>query len=205
MSDNAFGNFQENELRTGIFRSADVTVWAASTAYVVGDKVVPLTGTPDGNVYLCTAAGTSDLVEPTWVTAFGSTTSETGASTVQWVTCQIGTLKTPLQMALFDDSQTITSILDGLGTEVTGTSYARVSVNPDDAVWTADAIDGTTANASDIVFPTAGSNDWTTARAVVLLNPNDEVVFAGQLNSDRVIGDAETFKINAGDLVINID
>ncbi|AZO95287.1 hypothetical protein [Halocella sp. SP3-1] len=40
--------------------------WAASTAYSVGDYVIPTTAT--GHIYLCTTAGTSDSAEPSWPT-----------------------------------------------------------------------------------------------------------------------------------------
>lgn len=40
------------------------TVWTASTAYVVGDKVIPTVS--NGRLYLCIIAGTSDTVEPGW-------------------------------------------------------------------------------------------------------------------------------------------
>lgn len=41
--------------------------WTASTAYSVGDRVVPTT--PNGRVYECVIAGTSAATEPGWPTA----------------------------------------------------------------------------------------------------------------------------------------
>ena len=47
----------------------------------------------------------------------------------------------------------------GSGTEVSGGSYARVSVPPLDANWSApDATGGVTANVADIVFPSPSAN-----------------------------------------------
>jgi hypothetical protein len=39
-------------------------VWTASTAYSVGDRIVPVT--PNGRVYECRTAGTSGTTEPGW-------------------------------------------------------------------------------------------------------------------------------------------
>ena len=60
---------------------AAATAWVASTAYVLGDMVVPTT--LDGNVYVCTTAGTSGASEPTWDTTEGNTTAD---NTAVWTT-----------------------------------------------------------------------------------------------------------------------
>ena len=64
---------------------ANVSAWAASTAYSLGAKVRPTTA--NGNVYECTTAGTSGTTEPTWPTAEGGTVTD---NTVVW-TCRTGT------------------------------------------------------------------------------------------------------------------
>lgn len=46
---------------------ADSAEWAASTAYVVGDTVVPTSRT--GRRYIVTIAGSSDASEPSWPTS----------------------------------------------------------------------------------------------------------------------------------------
>jgi hypothetical protein len=51
--------------------------WAASTAYVVGDTLSPVT--PNGFKYICTTAGTSAGSEPTWPTTFKGTVTNGGA------------------------------------------------------------------------------------------------------------------------------
>lgn len=51
--------------------------WAASTAYAVGDMIVPTTA--NGYNYECTTAGTSGTAEPTWSTTVGDTTSDGSA------------------------------------------------------------------------------------------------------------------------------
>lgn len=56
-------------------------VWAATTAYQVGDVVRPTTG--NGHVFRCTVAGTSGGTEPTWVVTGLRETADGG--TVKWV------------------------------------------------------------------------------------------------------------------------
>ena len=64
---------------TSFITTADVASdWVASTAYAVGDVVVPTT--PTGRVYQVVTAGTSGASEPTWNTTGGST----GDNTVVW-------------------------------------------------------------------------------------------------------------------------
>lgn len=53
-------------------------VWEASTAYGLGQKVVPTT--LNGFVYECVVAGTSHSAEPTWPTDLGSTEPDNTAS-----------------------------------------------------------------------------------------------------------------------------
>ncbi len=57
---------------------AGMSAWAASTAYSVGDIVVPTTA--NGYYYECTVAGTSDTAEPTWPTTIGNTVADGGAT-----------------------------------------------------------------------------------------------------------------------------
>lgn len=53
---------------------ASIDDWAASTAYVVGDWVVPTTA--NTYIYQCTTAGTSHTAEPSWTTTEDDTTTE---------------------------------------------------------------------------------------------------------------------------------
>ena len=50
---------------------SDYTPWAPSTAYVVGDEVVPPGG--NGYIYRCTIDGTSGAGQPAWTTTVGDT------------------------------------------------------------------------------------------------------------------------------------
>lgn len=62
------------------------TNWEASTAYTLGQFVVPTAGLENGFRYECTTAGTSGGTEPTWKTTEGETNTD---DTVVW-TCRYG-------------------------------------------------------------------------------------------------------------------
>jgi len=70
----------------GLYKTMKGTAWQASTAYSLGDVVVPTAGNENGFRYECTSAGTSDASEPTWPTAEGETVDD---NTVTW-TCRFG-------------------------------------------------------------------------------------------------------------------
>lgn len=70
----------------GLFKTMKGTAWEASTAYSLGDIVVPTAGLENGFRYECTTAGTSDASEPTWPTTEGATVND---GTVVW-TCRYG-------------------------------------------------------------------------------------------------------------------
>lgn len=52
--------------------------WIPSTAYALGDVVLPTTG--NGLMYVCTAAGTSGSSAPTWGTVAYATTTDSGVT-----------------------------------------------------------------------------------------------------------------------------
>jgi hypothetical protein len=73
----------------GLYKTLTDAYWAASTAYSLGDIVVPKgagQGAENGFRYECTTAGTSDASEPTWPTVEGETVDD---NTVTW-TCRFG-------------------------------------------------------------------------------------------------------------------
>jgi len=71
----------------GIHKVAGGTAWTASTAYAVGDVVVPEAGEENGFRYVCTVAGTSHTANPVWPKVEGGTIAETTG--VTWV-CRYG-------------------------------------------------------------------------------------------------------------------
>ncbi len=101
------------------------------------------------------------------------------------------TRPTTVYVALYTDDPTDADV----GTEVTGGSYARQSVAfgvPSD---------GATDNSSDITFPTATAA-WGTVTHVGLRDAvsGGNLLFHSPLAASKVVGNGDTFKINAGDL-----
>jgi len=91
-------------------------------------------------------------------------------------------------------------------TEVSGGSYARQTLNPLDANWTAmSSTDGNTDNASAITFPTATGN-WGTVTHVAILDSATagagNVLFWAALAVSKTVNTGDTFKFNIGDLDI---
>lgn len=90
--------------------------WVASTAYALGDVVIPTT--PDGYRYECTTAGTSDSTEPSWPGAgIGSTVAD---NTVVWTLVAEDRPTTEITLALTEaalDTNTPGAALN-LGTSI---------------------------------------------------------------------------------------
>lgn len=81
----------------------------------------------------------------------------------------------------------------GGGTEVSGGSYARVSVNPLDANWTAaSSTDGVTTNAAAITFPAPTAN-WGTVTHFGIFDATTtgNLLFHGALTASRVISNGD--------------
>lgn len=81
----------------------------------------------------------------------------------------------------------------GGGTEVTGGSYARVSVNPLDANWTAaSSTDGVTTNASAITFAAPTAN-WGTVTHFAIYDATSagNLLVWGALTASRVISNGD--------------
>jgi hypothetical protein len=72
---------------SGLYIILKGTAWTASTAYALGDIVVPTAGLENGFRYECTVAGTSHATtEPTWPIVEGATVVD---NTATW-TCRYG-------------------------------------------------------------------------------------------------------------------
>lgn len=169
-------DYLENLLIDGIFRggclttagaagsSAIVTgIWTATTAYSAGQIVVPhanMTGA-GGKLLRCTTAGTTASTNTLAVPNPGSTLSD---GTVTWTA--IATMPAP--HALYVGLLTAAPSDSGGGTEVSGGSYARVSVSSTLANWAgtqsagsttaSSGTGGLTSNNGAITFPSPTAN-----------------------------------------------
>lgn len=202
MSD-ALSDYMENEIRDAMFRATDIVARSTldSTSVSAGDKCYADEVNGDGNVYVCTTAGTTGASAPSFNTTLGATTTDSGAT---WTACQPGVLKQPLEIALFGTSASLSNLEAGTLTgEFSGNGYARVSLDPSDTNWDAPSA-GEADNASDITFATATGNWSSDVRYAAVLGLNDEVIWAGQLQSDKTINNGQAFKFNAGDFVTRI-
>jgi len=120
--------------------------WTPSTAYTVGQFVIPTTYNTTGpkRLYRCTTAGTSGTTEPTWPTTFGATVND---GTAVWTEATPGI-----------EAGT------NLPPEVSGGGYSRKAIAAGTG-WSAITDEAVTdggkyvANAADIDFGTATA-DW---------------------------------------------
>lgn len=89
----------------------------------------------------------------------------------------------------------------GTGTEVSGTSYARVQVTS----WDAPA-SRATANTGAITFAAAGSN-WGTVTHIGIWDASTagNLLFYGALTTSKAVTTGVTFSIAAGDLDVTLD
>lgn len=168
-------DFMENRCIDGIFRGGCLTtagaagsttvvkgIWTASTAYVVGDIVVPhasMTGA-GGKLLKCTTAGTTGTVNTLAVPNPGATLAD---NTATWTAIATMPSLDQLYVGLFTAAPSDA----GGGTEVTGGSYARVAVGSSLANWagtqaaasttSSSGTNGTTSNNNAVTFaaPTA--------------------------------------------------
>ena len=118
--------------------------WVASTAYALNDYVLP--ATPNGHLYKATTAGTSAASAPAFPTTAGATVAD---GTVVW-------------------TEQTTALEAGTFPEVSGGSYARVSVTGSLANFAgtqgagttlaSTGTSGTTSNNIAITFPAPTAN-----------------------------------------------
>jgi hypothetical protein len=221
-------NAFENMLIDGHFRGGCLTtsgsagsaavvkaLWSASTAYALGEVVVPhpsMTGA-GGKLLQCTTAGTTGTTNTLAVPHPGSTLVD---ATVTWTA--IATLPSlPTHyVALF----TVMAGEGGGGTEVSGGSYARVAYAATLANWagthaggsttSSTGTGGTTSNNAPITFPIPTADWGTIAVPVVAWGLFDRasggtLLVSAPLTTPRVIlsGDAAPY-FAAGDLTLTV-
>jgi hypothetical protein len=201
----AMTDYLENLLVDGLFRGTNtpaLATWAATTAYVVGDVVVPHASmTAAGGKFLrCTTAGTTGSTNTLAIPAVGSTLVD---GTVTWTAVSGIPCYTQYYMSLF----TVTPSDTGGGTEVTGNGYQRVLINTSLTSWAGTQAvasttastgnTGTTSNNAQITFPAPSGGNWGT---VVAFGIHDKLtggnlLFWGALNNNKTVnnGDAAPY------------
>jgi hypothetical protein len=200
----AMTDYLENLLVDGLFRGTNtptLATWTASTAYVIGDVVVPhanMTGA-GGKFLRCTTAGTTGTTNTLAVPAVGSTLTD---NTVTWTAVSGIPCWTQYYMGLY----TATPSDTGGGTEVTGGSYARVLVNTSLSAWAgtqssasttaSSGSTGTTSNNAQITFPAPTAN-WGTITSFGIFDKltGGNLLFWGALNNNKTVnnGDAAPY------------
>jgi hypothetical protein len=161
--------------------------WTATTAYSVGDTIIPIGFTP-AKVYKCTVAGTSGGSAPTWSTASGATVVD---NTVTWVE------QTP-------------SMLAGTFTEASYTGYGRIAVTSNLTNWaatqggsgTSSGTSGTTSNSAVVTFgaPTSQQSGVVVGMFLADASTAGNILFWSLLTNPKTInnGDASpNFPIGA--------
>jgi hypothetical protein len=93
----------------------------------------------------------------------------------------------------------------GGGTEVSGTSYARVAVTNNSTNWPA-ASGGAKANGTEITFAEAGG-DWGTVVAFAILDAltAGNFLYWADLTASKTINSGDTAKFAVGDLDVTED
>lgn len=171
-----FSDYYENLLTDGLLRGGCLTtagaagstavvkgIWTATTAYALGDIVVPhanMTGA-GGKLLRCTTAGTSGSTNTLAVPNPGTTLTD---ASVTWTAIATIPALNNVYVALF----TAAPSDSGGGTEVSGGSYARVAVASTLANWAgtqsagsttaSSGSGGQTSNNAAVTFPTPSAN-----------------------------------------------
>ena len=197
-------DYTENLLIDGIFRGTNtptLNTWGASTAYVIGDVVIPhanMTGA-GGKFLRCTTGGTTGATNTLAIPAVGSTLVD---NTCTWTVVTGIPAYVNFYMGLF----TATPSDTGGGTEVTGGAYARVPVPTSLAQWagTQAALSstastgstGTTSNNAQITFPAPTAN-WGTLTSFGIFDKvtGGNLLFWSPLNNNKTVnnGDAAPY------------
>jgi hypothetical protein len=220
----AMTDFLENRLVDGLLRGGAVNtsgtlnssnvvtgLWTASTAYTVGQIVVPVANTTAGGKFLlCTTAGTSGS---TFTTALGNPGATVADNTVTWTILSAVPALQTYYVALFTANPSDT----GGGTEVSGGSYARVALTLSLAnmagtqaaasTTASSGTSGTTSNNNTITFPSPTAN-WGTVTGMALMDAatgGNMHVFAALTTSKTVNNGDAAPTFAAAALTIQLD
>jgi hypothetical protein len=221
----SMSDFLENMLVDGLARGGCLTtagaagsaavvtgIWTATTAYTVGQVVVPhanMTGA-GGKLLRCTTAGTTGSTNTLAVPNPGTTLTD---SSVTWTAIATIPALNNWYVGLFTTNPTDTAG----GTEVSGGSYARVTVANTLANWAgtqsaasttySTGTGGTTSNNGAITFPTPSAN-WGTVTGMAVFDSatTGNMLFWAALTTNKTInnGDAAP-SFAAAALTLQID
>lgn len=110
-----------------------------------------------------------------------------------------------LYVALFTSDGGLENNTEISQTEISGGSYARMSLNGSDNYFT-EASGGATSNYADIAFPVA-TGDWGTITHMAIMDAltSGNVLFWGALSSGKTIETGDQFKFTAGNLDVTFD
>ena len=197
-----------NDGNTGYVTAAyPATTWVASTAYIVGDVVLP--STASDKFYVCSVAGTSGTTEPTWSGAAGTVQPLDG--TMYWVcrTASRGAIQNIADTYLLGGSEGTTTqthwdtALETLQAEDT---QLISCVSYDASVWAALSSHcsymSTVGKKERIGFCggfttadgyTDGLGKWTSS-ALIANSITQMETYANQLNTDRMVYVGPGFK-----------
>jgi hypothetical protein len=217
-------DYLENLVIDGFFRGGCLTtagaagssaivkgIWTATTAYSLGDIVVPhanMTGA-GGKLLRCTTAGTSGSTNTLAVPNPGSTLTDSG---VTWTA--IATIPAPV--TLYIGLLTAAPSDSGGGTEVSGGSYARASVANTLANWAgtqsaasttaSSGTGGQTSNNGSISFTTpTGSWGTVTNFGVYDSLTGGNLLYWGALGSSQTVSTGNTVSFAAAALTVTED
>jgi len=220
----AMTDFLENRLTDALFRGGAVNtsgavnstavvkgLWAATTAYVLGDIVVPVANTSAGGKFLiCTTAGTSG---GTFTTALGNPGATVSDNTVTWTIMSGMPSPVNLYVGLFTANPSDT----GGGTEVTGNAYARVAVASSMANWAgtqaaasttaSTGTSGTTSNNGVITFPTPTPSGWGTVTGMAIFDQltGGNMLIWSALTTSKTINAGDSVTFPAAALTFQVD
>lgn len=177
--------------------TASKGTWLASTAYSLGDTVLPVT--PNGRLYKCTTAGTSAGTTPTFPTSDGGTVTDGGV--LVWT-----------EQSLVIEAGVMSSIV-----EPVANGYARVTLLSALTAWAgtqsagsttaSSGTSGTSSNNAAITFPTPTGTGWGTAFGTVLCDAltGGSAWLKGVLTTPQVVAAGNTVSYAAGQLSIQLD
>lgn len=220
----ALTDFSENRAIDGFLRGGCLTtagaagsttvvkgIWTATTAYALGDIVVPhanMTGA-GGKLLKCTTAGTSGATNTLAVPNPGSTLAD---STVTWTAIATVPALDQVYVGLLTTAPTDSTA----GTEVTGGAYARVAVACTLANWAgtqaaasttaSTGTTGLTSNNNVITFPTPSAT-WGTVVAMGVYDQltGGNLLFYAALTVNKTINTSDSVTFPAASLTYTAD